>query len=84
MNMTQIERQFRADPRVESISDERFGMGREGDGIWIYFHPGWINRLTETHCIHEDTWTECKAMLRSIKPCACEGCEKEKNEPTGV
>jgi len=70
--MTKIEQMFRKDPRVGGISDER----GSDDGIWIDFHYGWVNCATETHCIHEDTWTECRRQLPNIIPCACEDCAK--------
>ncbi len=60
-----------SDPRVDEIWDERC----DNNGYWIYFKPGWINPMTETHCIHELTVKECVQQLRDIQPCDCKGCE---------
>lgn len=59
------------DARIDEILDER----GDDNGYWIYFKPGWINEMTETHCIHEDTVRECLRQLRNyVKPCTCREC----------
>lgn len=58
-------------PKVDEISDER----NNGDGIWIYLKPGFINEEKEVHCIHEHTIEECLEQLKNdIVECACEEC----------
>ena len=57
---------------VEEISDER-----PNDGIWVYLKPTYINVMTETHIVHEDTWTEVmKSMKRDVKNVAVRKCQK--------
>jgi len=75
---------------VESVTDERewlripawaVNAGVEnGDGFWVYLIPGYINRMTDTHCIHEDSPSECLALLREVEHCkpGCE-CDWDKN-----
>ena len=76
--MTVVER-ILAHPRVESISDEREWArtppGEEnGDGFWVYFAPGFIDPSSGVHGFHENSPSECLALLRTIKPCR-PGCE---------
>jgi len=47
-------------PLVRDISDER-GMG---DGVWIYLHDGWNDPSTDANAIHEDSVSECLALLK--------------------
>jgi hypothetical protein len=63
-------KQIKADSRVESVSDER----AYNSGYWVYLKPGWINTMTETHCIHEDTVKTCCDYFRYVAPCDCEQC----------
>jgi hypothetical protein len=39
----------------------------DGDGYWVYLHDGYINSLTETHAIHEDTAKDCIEQLCFIE-----------------
>ena len=41
---------------------------------WIYLAPGFINPLTETHCVHEATARDCLDHLKSIQRCFCSDC----------
>jgi len=54
---------------VEEISDER----NMGDGVWLYFKPGYIWQR-EVHQIHEDTLAKCKAQFKYVTVCTCEQC----------
>jgi hypothetical protein len=63
--------QFRDHPAVDMVSDERDC----NSGIWIYFKPGWINYMTETHCIHEETVRECIDYWKYVVSCDCEDCK---------
>lgn len=47
-----------------------------GWAYWIYFKPGWINTMTETHSIHEDSVRACLEMTKWIRPCECEDCKR--------
>jgi hypothetical protein len=49
---------------------------RDQDGVWIEFHPGWMNMITETHAIHEDTVREALAAWKWTRRCSCEWCVK--------
>lgn len=60
--LTVLER-ITGNPAVESISDER----RDGDGCWVYLHRDWICPAMECGTIHEDTWSKCLKMLRTIR-----------------
>jgi hypothetical protein len=60
-----------SNPKVDEISDER-----PDDGIWVYLKTGWINPQSETHCIHEDTWSACAKQLRGIKHCYDSCCNQ--------
>ena len=65
--------QFRDHPIVDGISDER----NYNSGIWIYLKPGYINWMTETHCIHEDTVKTCSEYWSYVTKCDCEQCLAE-------
>jgi hypothetical protein len=41
---------------------------------WLYLKPGWINPLTETHMIHEDTVKDVLEAAKWLKPCDCQDC----------
>lgn len=57
---------------VEAVEDDR----RNDNGWWCYLKPGWINTLTDTHCVHEDTVRECLDQLANhCEPCKCGDCE---------
>jgi hypothetical protein len=58
--------------KIQDVSDERGG----GDGYWVYLASGWLDPDGETHCIHEDTITECAKLMRWIVPCTEPGCCK--------
>lgn len=62
--------QFKADPRVQDISDER----GSGDGIWLNLRNGFMCGDTQTHSVHEDTVKECSESMKSVHPCACSEC----------
>lgn len=64
-----------SDPRVDEILDER----SDDNGYWVYFKPGWINWLDETHSIHEMTAKEVLDKMKTIRPCDCDYyCKGEK------
>lgn len=63
--ITKIQR----DPRVQGVSDERFGVN--DDGFWVYLKSGWNNGDGGEHAIHEDTPEECLRLLQHIEPCHC-------------
>jgi len=66
-----LQRLLAEDDRIDEIWDER----GDDNGYWIYFKPGWINDMTETHCIHEDTVKECFKHLRFyVRQCQCDNC----------
>lgn len=67
--ITQIER----DPRVAKLYSEGDGWG--GQTWWVELRPGFVT-TDGPHGIHENTLTECRAMLRSVRPCACEDCNR--------
>jgi hypothetical protein len=46
---------------IEDISDER----DLGDGFWIYLKPPFFNPQKECRIIHEETISECLAILKS-------------------
>ena len=48
---------------IEDVSDE----SEAGDGIWIYLMPGYWDPDTETHCVHEDTMSECVEAMKSVE-----------------
>lgn len=54
---------------IADVSDERAG----GDGYWVYLVNGyrWDG---ETHCVHEDTITDCARAMRCVAPCTVPGC----------
>jgi hypothetical protein len=77
--MTKIERKLRADPRVESVGDER----GEGSGIWVYLVDGLCNGEGCcdrgivggcVHVVHEFTWTEVERYMRDVRECQCGDC----------
>ena len=78
--MSKVIDKIRSHPLVESISDEREWERRppwaeyNGDGFWVYLEPGYINPMSGTHCIHEETPSECFALLRGVAHCE-PGCE---------
>jgi len=41
---------------------------------WVYFKKGWINSMTETHCIHGATARDIIAESRYVERCQCERC----------
>lgn len=45
---------------------------------WLYLKPGWCYPEPGAHIIHESTVREVKAALKSVRPCACADCIKEK------
>jgi hypothetical protein len=55
---------------VEEVSDERCF----GDGIWVYYRPGWQSCLEGVHCDHEDSWSDAWRMARDAIKCDCELC----------
>lgn len=57
--------------KITDVSDER----GSGDGYWVYLKKGWINTLSETHCIHEDTITDCAKEMRFVEVCHGECCK---------
>ena len=75
-----------AHPLVESISDERewertpAWADENGDGFWVYLKEGYIDAMNEVHCIHENSPSECMALLREVERCkpGCE-CDWDKN-----
>lgn len=62
--------QMKADPRVESFSDERGSQS----GLWFNLKNGWICGLTDTHTVTEDTVAECVESFKYVKPCNCPEC----------
>jgi hypothetical protein len=58
------------------IEEDGFGDADElgGFSYWIYFKKGWINYMTETHCIHECTAKDVKEHFKYIEKCECESC----------
>lgn len=52
---------IQADPRVDSVSDER----DTGDGCWVYLRRPYADRSREMACIHEDTIRECCDILNN-------------------
>lgn len=61
--MSKVLDRIQADPRVESVSDER----RNGDGCWVYLLPAYICPAMECGTIHEDSWTACERMLKTAR-----------------
>ncbi len=56
--------------KIADVSDER----GSGDGYWVYLVNGWRDDEGETHCIHEDTITECAKRMKHIQPCTEPDC----------
>jgi len=63
--------QLRAHPLVDEVLDER----SDDNGWWVYFKPGYINTMTETHCIHEMTVKEVCSQFDYIEKCNCNSCK---------
>lgn len=60
-------KQIKADPRVESVSDER----HLGSGLWVYLKPGWADQnfdpgWQDCSMIHEDTVKEICTRLGGV------------------
>jgi hypothetical protein len=71
--MSKVIDKIKSDPRVESVSDERIF----GDGFWVYLKTGFACD-PETHCIHEDSPSECWSRFKEIHSCECDQrCKKE-------
>lgn len=72
---------------IADISDERHfarrlpGEDQNGDGIWLYLKKGFWNPDTETHSVHEHSWGECVAAMRSVEKCVCSECTDHEVEP---
>lgn len=56
-----------ADPRVAEIY-------AEDDSWWVSLTPGWIDRESGTHGMHEKTLAEIAERWRFITPCTCADC----------
>lgn len=58
--------QLRADPRIDSIDDER----GYGEGIWVYLKPGYRapDDSASDRTIHEDTIAAVRRMVSRIVP----------------
>jgi hypothetical protein len=56
--------------KIREVSDER----DSDDGYWVYLASGYRDDEGETHCIHEDTPTECAAKMKYITKCTKLGC----------
>ncbi len=73
-------------PLVESISDERDylrtppGCDQNGDGFWVYLKKGYIDDMNGIHCLHENSPSECLALLKCVVPCK-PGCECDFDKP---
>lgn len=52
---------IKADPRVDSVSDER----DTGGGYWVYLRRPYVDRSREAICIHESTISECCHILNN-------------------
>ena len=71
MTLKQVSEKYKA--IVDEYSDER----DRGDGIWFYLRPGFINALSDTHCVHEYTIRDCVLKLKDdVRPCDCEWCRR--------
>ncbi|MDD5511532.1 MAG: phage minor head protein, partial [Dehalococcoidales bacterium] len=62
--------QLKTDPRVAEVRDEG------EDGKWVDLKDGFINTMSETHSIHEDTWEEVIFQMNH-------SVEKERNNKKG-
>jgi hypothetical protein len=76
-----VERWIKKNPHivgeVEIDDDDGFCDGdREGDySMWIYFRPGWINTMHETHHIHEPLAHQVLDLAKHfVKKCECDEC----------
>jgi len=71
MTLKQVQKKYKA--IVDEYSDER----DRGDGIWFYLRPGFINSVSETHCVHEYTVRDCVSKLKdAVRPCDCDCCRR--------
>ena len=56
----------------------------EGDAspfsYWIYLKPGYINKLTDTHAIHESSAREVLQAFNFVEPCDCDDCKANLNQ----
>ena len=62
---------LRADPRVESVSDERDGLAGGGDGIWIYLKDGWDannDPWIVSTCVHEWNIRDLRNAMKNVTP----------------
>jgi hypothetical protein len=58
---------------ITAVSDER----GSGDGYWVYLIAGWQNAMDlGCHIVHEETASECAAVLSDVIPCDCADCER--------
>ena len=67
----------------QSVIDE-FWMENDEAGeysqpwsIWLYFKKGWVNEMTETHCIHESLVRDFMEHTQYMVPCTCHDCTGE-------
>jgi len=56
--------------KISDVSDER----GSDEGYWVYLASGWRDDEGETHCIHEDTPSECAKKMTGIVRCTAPGC----------
>lgn len=60
---------------IAEVSDERrTGDDGEGDGYWVYLVEGFRDPDGETHCIHEDTPSQCAKLMKWVTPCTKPNC----------
>jgi hypothetical protein len=71
---------IRADPKVETVRDERRGEAdpETGEGIWAYLKPGWFCTAADSHACHEYTVENLTKAIKWAEPCHCESCEKSR------
>jgi hypothetical protein len=68
-----MSKNLRAHRLVEQVEDDR----HNDNGYWCYLKPGFVCELTDTHCVHEDTVSECLRVLRDmVVPCDCPECKE--------
>jgi hypothetical protein len=71
--MNKLINKLRADPRVESIDDER----RLGHGWFVYLEGHCLPPGTgEAHCFTEATARDVQKKLRWVVKCECADCKK--------